>query len=62
MWDANTGLGKERVNFTANLMTRVGNIPKGKTPSYEDVVDSSFATAAVKELGEWKGVCATPVI
>jgi len=63
MWDANTGLGKARVNFTANLMTKVGNIPKGKTPSYEDIVDSSFATDAVKELGEWKGpVCPTPAI
>ena len=63
MWDANTGLGKARVNFTANLMTKVGNIPKGKTPSYEDIVDSSFATEAVKELGEWKGpICQTPVI
>jgi NitT/TauT family transport system substrate-binding protein len=63
MWDANTGLGKERVDFTANLMTRVGNIPKGKTPSYDDTVDASFAKEAVKELGEWKGpVCPTPAI
>jgi NitT/TauT family transport system substrate-binding protein len=63
MWDANTGLGKDRIDFTANLMTKVGNIPKGKTPSYEDVVDASFAEAAIKELGEWKGdVCKTPVM
>jgi NitT/TauT family transport system substrate-binding protein len=63
MWDANTGLGKARVDFTANLMTRVGNIPKGKTPSYDDIVDASFATEAVKELGEWSGpACKTPVI
>jgi NitT/TauT family transport system substrate-binding protein len=63
IWDANTGLGKERVNFTANLMTKVGNIPQGKTPAYEDVIDASFASAAIKELGEWKGpLCPTPVI
>jgi len=63
MWDANTGLGKDRVDFTANLMTKVGNIPKGKTPSYADTVDASFAEAAIKELGEWKGdVCKTPVM
>jgi ABC-type nitrate/sulfonate/bicarbonate transport system substrate-binding protein len=58
IWDANDGLGQERVNFTAALMTRVGNIPEGKTPKYEDIVDLSFARKAIKELGEWKGpVC-----
>lgn len=62
MWDANTGLSPERINFTAELMTKVGNIEKGKTPSYEDAVDTTFAKAAIAQLGEWKGpVCASAV-
>jgi NitT/TauT family transport system substrate-binding protein len=60
IWDANSGMGRERIDFTADLMTKVGNIPQGKTPKYEDVVDLSFAQQALKELGEWKGpVCPT---
>ena len=60
IWDANTGLGPERYNFTANLMTKVGNIKEGKTPKYEDLIDATFAKKAIAELGEWKGpVCPT---
>ncbi len=60
IWDANTGLSPERVNFTANLMTKVGNIEKGKTPSYDQIVDKEFADKAIKKLGVWKGpVCPT---
>lgn len=60
IWDANSGLGPERVNFTAELMTKVGNIKEGKTPKYEDVVDTTFAKKAIDQLGEWKGpVCPT---
>jgi ABC-type nitrate/sulfonate/bicarbonate transport system substrate-binding protein len=60
IWDANSGLGPERVNFTADLMTKVGNIEQGKTPKYEDAVELSFAKKAVADLGEWKGpVCPT---
>ena len=60
IWDANTGLGPERLNFTADLMTKVGNIKEGKTPKYEDVVDASFAKKAIEQVGEWKGpVCPT---
>ena len=55
IWDANHGLGPKRVNFTAELMERVGNIPKGQRPKYEDLVDLSFAAQSIKELGEWKG-------
>lgn len=63
IWDANSGLGKERVEFTAGLMTKVGNFPEGKTPKYEDVVNASFANDALKDLGEWKGpVCPTPAM
>ncbi len=62
IWDANTGLSPERVNFTANLMTKVGNIEKGKTPTYDQIVDKTFADKAIKDLGAWKGpVCPTPV-
>jgi ABC-type nitrate/sulfonate/bicarbonate transport system substrate-binding protein len=58
IWDANSGLSPERVKFTADLMTRVGNIEQGKTPSYEDVTELSFAKKAIADLGEWKGpVC-----
>jgi NitT/TauT family transport system substrate-binding protein len=58
IWDANTGLGPEKFDFTADLMTKVGNIAAGKTPKHEDVVHASFAKDALKELGEWKGpVC-----
>jgi NitT/TauT family transport system substrate-binding protein len=59
IWNPNHGLSPKRVNFTAELMTRVGNIPEGKTPKYEDLVDLSFANEAIKELGEYKGPCAT---
>ena len=60
IWDANSGLSKERVDFTANLMTKVGNIKPGKTPKYDDVVDASFAKKAIDKLGVWKGpVCPT---
>ena len=55
IWDANSGLGPTRVNFTANLMEKVGNIPEGNAPKYEELVDLSFADEAIKELGEWKG-------
>jgi ABC-type nitrate/sulfonate/bicarbonate transport system substrate-binding protein len=60
IWDANTGLGPERYTFTADLMTKVGNIKEGKTPKYEDVVEMQFGKKAIAELGEWKGpVCPT---
>jgi len=60
IWDANSGLGPERVNFTAELMTKVGNIKEGKTPKYEEIVDTTFAKKAIEQLGEWKGpVCPT---
>ena len=60
IWDANTGLSPTRVNFTANLMTKVGNIEKGKTPTYDQIVDKEFAEKAIKKLGVWKGpVCPT---
>jgi len=55
IWDANHGLSPKRVNLTADLMERVGNIPKGTKPKYEDLVDLSFAAESIKELGEWKG-------
>ena len=62
IWDANTGLSPDRFAFTANLMTKVGNIEKGKTPTYDQIVDKEFATKAIKDLGEWKGpVCPTAV-
>ncbi len=62
IWDANTGLSPERINFTANLMTKVGNIDAGKTPTYDQIVDKSFAEKSIKQLGEWKGpVCPTAV-
>ncbi|MGH6771434.1 MAG: ABC transporter substrate-binding protein [Xanthobacteraceae bacterium] len=55
IWDANHGLGPRRVNYSAKLMERVGNITKGKVPPYEQIVDLSLAQEAIKELGEWKG-------
>lgn len=60
IWDANSGLGPERVNFTADLMTKVGNIKEGKTPTYDDIVDASFAKKSIEQVGEWKGpICPT---
>jgi hypothetical protein len=60
IWDANSGLAPERTNFTAELMTKVGNIKPDKTPKYDDIVDASFAKKAIAQLGEWKGpVCPT---
>jgi ABC-type nitrate/sulfonate/bicarbonate transport system substrate-binding protein len=55
LWDANSGLSKERIDFTAELMTKIGNIKEGKTPTYDQVVDASFAKKAIEKLGEWKG-------
>lgn len=61
IWDANTGLAPSRVNFTAKLMEKVGNIAKGKAPTYDQIVDKEFAEKAIKKLGVWKGpVCPTP--
>jgi NitT/TauT family transport system substrate-binding protein len=60
IWDANHGLGPKKVNATAALMERVGNIAKGKKPTYEEIVDLSFAQGALKELGEWKGPVCPP--
>jgi ABC-type nitrate/sulfonate/bicarbonate transport system substrate-binding protein len=61
IWDANSGLSAERINFTANLMAKVGNIKPGETPKYEDIIDGSFAKKAIEQLGEWKGpICPTP--
>jgi ABC-type nitrate/sulfonate/bicarbonate transport system substrate-binding protein len=58
IWNANTGLTPERVNFTSKLMEKVGNIEKGKAPSYDQIVDKTFAEKAIKDLGVWKGpVC-----
>jgi ABC-type nitrate/sulfonate/bicarbonate transport system substrate-binding protein len=60
IWDANSGLSPERVNFTAELMAKVGNIKEGKTPKYEEIVDTTFAKKAIEQVGEWKGpVCPT---
>lgn len=62
LWDANTGLAPDRVNYTAELMTKVGNIEQGKTPTYEQTVDRTFAAKAIKTLGAWQGPnCKTPV-
>jgi NitT/TauT family transport system substrate-binding protein len=59
IWDANHGISEERVAYTGNRMEKVGNIEKGKVPSYADAVDLSLAEQALKELGMWKGpVCA----
>ena len=55
IWNANTGLSPERIGFTSNLMEKVGNIEKGKAPSYDQIVDKSFAEKAIKDLGVWKG-------
>ena len=49
------GLGPKRVKPMRALMERVGNIPKGQMPKYEDLVDLSFANKSIKELGEYKG-------
>ena len=58
IWDANHGLSRERVNFTTKRMEKVGNIEKGKAPSYEESVDLSLARDALKDIGMWKGpVC-----
>ncbi len=55
IWDANSGLSPERINFTSKLMEKVGNIEKGKAPSYDQIVDKTYAEKALKELGAWKG-------
>ncbi len=59
IWNPNNGLSPKRVNFTASLMEKVGNIEQGKVPKYEDLVDLSFGNESIKELGEYKGPCAS---
>ena len=50
IWDANTGLSAgARTISPPNLMTKVGNIKEGKTPKYEDVVDTEFAKEGDRE-------------
>ena len=49
IWDANSGLSPEQINFTAKLMEKVGNVEKGKVPTYDQIVDTQFARAALKE-------------
>jgi ABC-type nitrate/sulfonate/bicarbonate transport system substrate-binding protein len=62
IWDANTGLDPKRVDFTSKLMEKVGRIPKDKVPTYNQIVDKTFAEKAIKDLGAWKGpACPTPV-
>ncbi|MGA7974545.1 MAG: ABC transporter substrate-binding protein [Pseudolabrys sp.] len=61
IWNANSGLAPSRINFTSKLMEKVHNIAKGKAPSYDQIVDKTFAAKAIKELGVWKGpVCPSP--
>jgi NitT/TauT family transport system substrate-binding protein len=55
VWDGNHGLSKERVNYTTERMEKVGNIDKGKGPTFEENVDLSIAEEAIKALGAWKG-------
>ena len=55
IWDANHGLSRERVNFTTKKMEQVGNIEKGKAPSYNETIDLSIAQDALKQIGMWKG-------
>ena len=48
------------MNFTAELMAKIGNIKEGKKPSYDDIVDPTYAKKAIEQLGEWKGpICPT---
>lgn len=62
VWDANHGLSQERVAYTTERMEKVGNIEKGKAPSYEESVDLSIAQDALKQVGEWEGtVCPSSV-
>ena len=55
IWDANTGLSPERVNFTSNLMEKVGNIEKGKAPTYDQMVDKSFRRKGDQGTGRMEG-------
>ena len=55
IWDGNGLIGPKKVASNGALMERVGNIPKGQVPKYEDVADMSLANEAIKELGEYKG-------
>ena len=55
IWDANSGLCAERINFTANLMTKVGNIKEGKTPKYEDIVDATLRQEGDREARRVEG-------
>ena len=61
IWDANTGLSAERVNFTVQADGPRSAISKRarRRPTSRSSI-KSFAEKAIKELGEWKGpVCPT---
>lgn len=61
IWDGNGLVGPKKVAANGALMERVGNIPKGQAPKYEDVADMSLAEESIKELGEYKGpLCPSP--
>ena len=60
IWNANTGLSPTRINFTSKLMKKVHRI-SGAAPTYDQIVDKTFAAKAIKDLGMWKGpVCPSP--
>ena len=59
--DANSGLSPERVNFTAELMTKVGNIKERQDADIRrDVVDTTFAKKPLSSLASGKGRSARP--
>ena len=46
--------------FESQIPNYEARIKEGKTPKYEEIVDTTFAKKAIEQVGEWKGpVCPT---
>jgi len=55
VWAVNTGLSTKMYESTAAKMVDIGKLEEGKTPSYNQVIDSSLADKIVNELGAVEG-------
>lgn len=49
IWPQNSGLDKSQVNYTAQQLYQLKEIPS--LPTYDQIVDSSYADAVVQQLG-----------
>lgn len=51
IWAVNDGMPRNMVEYTIDKQIEIGTIEEKNKPSYEDVIDSSIAEEALKNLG-----------